>query len=255
MRRGASWPAPTWRRLISAAPFRDRVVHHALVAVIEPLFEPRFIGDSYANRVGKGTHHALDRCQQFARSYPYVLQCDIRQFFPSIDHAILRADLASAIGDEEVMRLIDLILEGGAGVLDGDQFVKRTLRCRPYLRYVDDFLLFADDKATLHTWRGEIIARLAGRRLTLHEGRAQVCPTESGIPFLGFRVFPDHRRLRSCRGHAAHRRLRRLARQCMEGRLAYTRLTISVRAWVAHAAHANTWGLRRDVLGRLFPRR
>ena len=76
------------RRLISAAPFRDRVVHHALCNVIEPLFERRFIHDSYANRVGKGTHAALDRCQQFARRYPYVLQCDVRQFFPAIDHAI-----------------------------------------------------------------------------------------------------------------------------------------------------------------------
>jgi retron-type reverse transcriptase len=80
------------RRLISAAPFRDRVVHHALCQVIEPIWERRFIHDSYANRVGKGTHRALDRAQQFARRYPYVLQCDVRQFFPSIDHALLHAD-------------------------------------------------------------------------------------------------------------------------------------------------------------------
>ena len=76
------------RRLISAAPFRDRVVHHALVRVIEPIFERSFIADSYANRRGKGTHAALDRCQAFCRRYGYVLQCDLRQFFPSIDHAI-----------------------------------------------------------------------------------------------------------------------------------------------------------------------
>ena len=75
------------RRLISAAPFRDRVVHHALCNVIEPLFERSFIHDSYANRVGKGTHRALDRAQDFARRYRYVLPCDVRQFFPSIDHA------------------------------------------------------------------------------------------------------------------------------------------------------------------------
>ncbi len=70
------------RRLISAAPFRDRVVHHALVNIIEPIWEARFIHDTYANRVGKGTHRALDRCQQFARRWPHVLQCDIKQFFP-----------------------------------------------------------------------------------------------------------------------------------------------------------------------------
>ena len=77
------------RRLISAAPFRDRVVHHALCNVIEPAFERSFIYDSYANRIGKGTHRALDRCQEFARRFRYVLPCDVRQFFPSIDHAIL----------------------------------------------------------------------------------------------------------------------------------------------------------------------
>src|SRR5690606_21975580 len=68
------------KRLISAAPFRDRVVHHALCNLLEPLFERSFISDSFANRVGKGTHRALDRCQRLARCYPYVLQCDVRQF-------------------------------------------------------------------------------------------------------------------------------------------------------------------------------
>jgi retron-type reverse transcriptase len=77
------------RRKISAAPLRDRVVHHALCNIIEPLYERKFIFDSYANRKGKGTHRALDRCTQFMRRYPYVLQCDVKQFFPSIDHEIL----------------------------------------------------------------------------------------------------------------------------------------------------------------------
>lgn len=82
------------RRLISAAPLRDRVVHHALCNLIEPPFERSFTADAFANRVGKGTHRALDRAQGLTRRHPYVLQCDLRQFFPSIDHAILRAILA-----------------------------------------------------------------------------------------------------------------------------------------------------------------
>ena len=105
------------RRLISAAPFRDRVVHHALCNLIEPLFERSFSADSYANRVGKGTHRALDRCQQLARRYKYVLQCDVRQFFPSIDHTILRYILARKIDDPDVTWLVDRILDSGAGVL------------------------------------------------------------------------------------------------------------------------------------------
>jgi retron-type reverse transcriptase len=105
------------RRLISAAPFRDRVVHHALCNLIEPLFERAFIADSYANRIGKGTHRALDRCQRFARRYSHVLQCDIRQFFPSIDHAILRDILARKITDPQTLWLVDQILASGVGVL------------------------------------------------------------------------------------------------------------------------------------------
>ena len=108
------------RRLISAAPFRDRVVHHALCNVVEPLFERSFIFDSYANRVGKGAHRALDRCQQFARRHRYVLQCDLRQFFPSIDHAILRDTLSRVITEEDVMWLVDRILASGVGVLNDE---------------------------------------------------------------------------------------------------------------------------------------
>jgi len=102
------------RRLISAAPFRDRVVHHALCNVILPIFERRFIYDSYACRAGKGTHRAVDRTQAFARRRRYVLQCDVTRFFSSVDHQILRAFLAHHIADEQVLWLIDLILASGS---------------------------------------------------------------------------------------------------------------------------------------------
>jgi retron-type reverse transcriptase len=105
------------RRLISAAPFRDRVIHHALCNVIEPMFEKLFSSDSYANRKRKGTHRAIGRCQHMARRYRYVLQCDIRQFFPSIDHEVLRDLLAERIGDSSTLHLIDLILASGIGIL------------------------------------------------------------------------------------------------------------------------------------------
>src|SRR3972149_3601274 len=105
------------KRLISAAPFRDRVVHHALCNVTVPYFGRLFIPDSYANQKGKGTHRALDRCTQFARRYKYVLQCDVKQFFPSIDHTVLREILPKMLPDQSVMWLIDRILVSGRGVL------------------------------------------------------------------------------------------------------------------------------------------
>jgi len=277
------------RRLISAAPFRDRVVHHALCNVIEPIFERSFITDSYANRVGKGTHRALDRCQQFARRYRYVLQCDVRQFFPSVDHTILRSILARKLTDPDVMWLADRILESGVGVLSEeyemvwfpgddlfalfrprglpignltsqfwancylnpfDHFVKRELRCQGYLRYVDDFLLFGGDKATLWAWREAVIQRLACLRLTIHPA-AHPRPVTEGTPFLGFIVFPTHRRLKRRKGIAYRRRLKQLLAAYAAGEIPLEQVTASVQGWVNHLRFGDTWGLRRAVFGAL----
>jgi retron-type reverse transcriptase len=286
-------------RLISAAPFRDRVVHHALCNVIEPIFEPTFIFDSYANRVGKGTHKALDRCQEFARRFRYVLQCDLRQFFPSIDHGVLRAILGRKIADPDVMWLINRILESGVGVLvdeydmvyfpgDGlwaverprglpignltsqfwancylnpfDHFVKRELRCGKgrggYLRYVDDFLLFSDSKRQLWEWKDAVREFLARQRLTLHERRSTVYPVTNGIPFLGFHVYPTHRRLKRRNGVAFARRLRGIVDALARGEISHEELNHRVQGWVAHAAHGDTYGLRRSLLSQEpIPRR
>jgi retron-type reverse transcriptase len=133
------------KRLISAAPFRDRVTHHALCNLIEPIFERSFIFDSYANRVGKGTHRALDRAQAFARRFRYMLQIDVEQFFPAVDHQILRQILARKIDDPDMLWLIDRILDSGIGVLaeeyrmryfPGDDLASGLDQPRPLRRYL-----------------------------------------------------------------------------------------------------------------------
>lgn len=282
-------------RLISAAPFRDRVVHHALCQVIEPLFERRFIHDTYACRVGKGTHAALDRAQQFARCYPYVLQCDLQHFFPNMDHALLRAQMMRVIADPQALWLAGQILESGSGIhpptpgyFPGDDlreasasrskglpignltsqfwanvylnpldhFIKRELKCPAYVRYVDDFLLFAEDKPTLHRWRAAVIEFVAGLRLRLHEHRSVVYPTRTGIPFLGWRLYPDHRRLKRRNGVAFQRRLQALLTAVSAGEIEWADVNTSVQSWIAHVAHGDTWGLRQSLLsGKLLPRR
>jgi len=282
--------APKVRR-ISAAPFRDRVAHHALMQVIWPIFEARMIHDSYACRVGKGTHRAIDRCQEFTRRYRYVLQCDVVQFFPSVDLAILRAQLARHIACPDTLWLIERIMESGVGVLaehydmvyfpgddllaaarprglpignltsqnwgnvyldDLDQFVKHELRCRAYLRYCDDFLLFADDKATLWAWRSAIIDELAALRLTLHEGQAQVYPVKAGIPWLGFRVFPTHRRLKRDNVKAFARRFRAQRDAYHAGEMTLDEIRESLRAWIAHAEHGNSYRLRQSLFKQVI---
>ncbi len=273
------------RRLISAAPFRDRVVHHALCNVIEPIWEKRFVFDSYANRKGKGTHHAILRCNEFSRQYRYVLQCDVEQFFPSIDHQILFGQLARQVDEPAALGLISKILRSGEGVQAGeykmhrfdgdgmdaqyrprglpignltsqfwanvylnsfDHFVKRELRCLAYLRYVDDFLLFSNDLGELQEWKNKTQARLAGLRLTLHE--PQTYPVKNGIPFLGFCIYPEHRRLKKRRGIAFQRRFRHLFQQWTTGEIPAKHIEESVRSWKAHADWGDTHGLQKSVL-------
>lgn len=276
------------QRLISAAPFRDRVVHHALCNVIEPGFERRFIFDSYANRPAKGTHRAVDRLQQFARRYRYVLRLDIVKHFPSIDHALLSGILARTIRDDDVQWLVDTIITSGAGVLDEDapqtlfpgddlldlmrprglpignltsqfwsncyldpfdHFVKRQLRCKGYLRYVDDLALFSDRKRELWDWKRAIVERLAALRLTVHP-EAKVAPVEHGIPWLGFIVYPTHRRVKARKVRDFGRRLRARWNEYCAGKISFAEFDASVQGWINHVRYADTWRLRRHVLGQ-----
>ncbi len=131
-----------------------------------------------------------------------------------------------------------------------DHFIKRKLRCKGYVRYVDDLLLFADDKATLWRWKQALIERAARFRLCFHDG-AHPRPVTEGIPFLGFIVFPEKRRLKRRKGVHFRRKYRRLLRQQREGRLPVSQVTASVRGWANHVRYANTVGLRKKALSRL----
>jgi hypothetical protein len=260
------------------------VVHHALCHLTTPFFERRLNFDCYANRPGKGTHRALDRCQQFSRRYRYCLPCDIVQFFPAIDHAVLRNTLCRMLPDDSLCWLIDRILTSGVGVLSEeyqmvyfpgddlfarnrprglpignltsqwwancylapfDDFIKRELRVPGYLRYVDDFILFGNDKAQLWQWRAALIKRLERLRLTVHEKNAIPRPVTEGIPFLGFMVFPQKRRLKSRKGHFFQRKLNYLVKHCSP----QAQIEVSLQGWINHVRYANTVGLRKAVIG------
>lgn len=279
-------------RLISRAPFRDRVVHHALCRVIEPLFERSFSAHSYACRVGKGTHRALDRFQTLAREHRWALTCDVRKFFPSVDHQVLRELLARKLRDQRCLALIDCILassppqEPAATYFAGDDlftphvrrhglpignltsqffanvylnpldhFVERTLHCRAYVRYCDDFVLFSDRAQQLVDWRRQVASFLAGLRLRLHGGKSVVHRTARGIRFLGFRVFPGRRLLARENVVRFRRRLRRLQHAFAAGVLGAEELRASIEGWVAHASHGDTLALRTAMLTRFVAQR
>lgn len=281
------WVREPKLRLISAAPFADRVVHHAWVGVAEPHFERRFVAHSYACRRGKGTHRALMRAHELAQRHRYVLRCDIRKFFPTIDHELALAAVARAIADRSFLEVLQHIVNGSNeqtpvhDLFPGDdlltlserrrglpignltsQFLANVLLdrldhhvmdeegCGAYVRYCDDFLVFHDDRSRLRALRESIDELLIGLRLRLHERKGGLHGTASPIPFLGFALHGRRRRLLGAAVRRARRRFERLVHERERGHASQERLAASVRSWLAHAAHATPSSLPRITLER-----
>ena len=279
------------KRIVSAAPFRDRVVHHALCAVVEPIFEAGFIDHTFANRQGKGTHRAIEAYERYRDRYTHVLRGDIYRYFPTIDHAILKSDFRRRIACPSTLALLDLIVDCSnpqepvhlyfAGddlfepfrrrrglpignltsqffanlYLDGfDHFVAEVLRA-PYVRYVDDFALFADDRAVLLNWHSRIERYLVGRRLKLHPRKTVISPCREPAQFLGVVLDDEHRRLPDDNVRRFRNRLRALRDRWRAGTIKISDVDARVGAWIAHAAHADTWRLRHAIFrgGRFDP--
>jgi len=275
-------------RLISAASYRDRVVHHALCNIIEPIFERSFIYDSYANRTGKGTHKAIVRFQEFARKNRYALKADIRKYFPSIDHEILKALIRRKIACPNTLWLIDLIIDNSnpqeevidyfpgdtlftpyerrKGIPIGnltsqffaniyldplDHFAKEKLCCRYYLRYVDDFVIFGDRKDQLHAIHCEISRFLKNFRLSLHLNKTKVFHVDKGIGFLGHRIFPEFRLLKNENLRRFRKRLKNQLLELDSGKLSLEKFQQSVYSWNAHASFSNTYRLRKKIFANL----
>lgn len=264
------------KRLISAAPYRDRVVHHAIHNVLEPVFDPTFIHDSYATRKEKGTHAAIDRFQEFSLINPYVLKCDIRQYFPSINQSVLMSLIRRKIACQQTLRLIDKILrshqtvnEQEVGIpignltsqffaniyLNGlDHFIKETLQCRYYLRYMDDFVVFHENKDILWTIKKAIVQYLEPLHLQLHDGKCRIFRTDRGVPFLGLTIFPEHRRIKRENFIRYRRHLKELRALYQKGDRNLSEMFQSIRAWIGHAQHADTVRLRTFLLGDFVSR-
>lgn len=255
-------------RLISAAPFPDRVVHHAIMNQLEPALDARLYDHCYACRKGRGVHAAVDRYQRWARRYPYVLKLDIQRYFPSIDHGVVRRQLAAAIADDAVREALGRIVANGPGPEPGkglaignltsqflanwylndlDHRVAAMAGVGVYLRYVDDLFLLGDSKPALWRARAAIAAQLSELGLQLHTHKSALCRTHEKVPVLGYQISRERRWLASANGRAATRRIRGLARACREGRISLAEVRPAVHAWIGHAQHGETAGLRRAL--------
>ena len=213
------------QRQIHKATVRDRLVHQAIVSAIEPLFEGRFIYDSYSCRVEKGTHAGVVRLGSFLRQVScndtqkvYVLKCDVRQFFASIDHETLMRQIETKIDDEPTLQLLRSILlshngETGKGIPLGnvtsqlfaniylhelDWFMKQSLRIKHYLRYCDDFVVVSTDKDYLTSLIQPIKQFLVENlKLELHPSKVLIRSWNQGVDFLGYVLRPNTTTLRT----------------------------------------------------------
>jgi len=213
-------------RNIHKASVRDRLLHHAIYRILYPFFDRTFIADSFSCRLDKGTHRALNRFRKFAYKASknntrtcWALKCDIRKFFASINHSVLLEILKEYIPDQDIIWLLDKIISSfnsgciGTGLPLGnltsqllvniymnkfDQFVKHKLKVKYYIRYADDFVILSPNKKSSETLLSLIKAELSEKLLLeLHSKKVSIKTSASGIDFLGWVNFPDHRVLRT----------------------------------------------------------
>jgi len=262
-------------RIISVAAFRDRVVHHALVNIIEPYFEAAFIKDSYATRKEKGLHLAVQAAQNYACQYQWYLKLDIEKFFASVNHEILLKLIKRKIKDPAVMSLCRIILsnqtesmglEEKKGLPVGnltsqffaniylnklDHFVKQALGYHAYVRYMDDFILFSDNPQELkHALKQ--IEEFVNQQLDLciKPQSVQLNRVSQGIPYLGYRIFPKLLRIRRENLKRCLKGIEKTEQAYINGKISAEVLYQSTRSRMGFIGFAHSTLLSQSIWGR-----
>jgi RNA-directed DNA polymerase len=246
-------------RMISCSHIRDRIVHHAIFNVTSELFETRFTQHSYACRIGKGTHLAIKQAQIFSQKSHYFLKCDVSKYFASIDHNVLKGVLSEMIPCSKTQSLCSTIIDHGSKSGNGlpignlssqyfanlylgelDIYVQSVLGIKSYLRYMDDFIIFVDSKALAQVVLNMIVHFLNEKLiLTLNQRVLMIAHCATGLPFLGFRIYPKLIRIK--RENLV--RMRKKMKKCLLDQNNEKSIQ-SMQSMMAHIKHANTYSLR-----------
>ena len=255
------------RRKIHKAKVRDRLLHHAIHRQLYPLYDRIFIADSYSCRNFKGIHMALDRFLYFFRKVSknnhrtaWVLKCDIRKFFDSIDHGILLSILSKKIADPNTLSLLQRIITSfekmtNKGIPLGnltsqlfanvymhefDQFMKQTLKVKQYIRYADDFVVLSENKTYLESMIPDIQTFLMNTlELSLHPNKVSIQTFASGVDFLGWVHFPHYRILRT------------VTKRRMLKNLKDNPSREVIQSYLGLLGHGNTWKLKGKIVDML----
>ena len=254
-----------------ALPFYDRVIQHAIVNIIEPIFEKRFVFHSYACRKDKGAHAASDTLSRWLYNLQvkqgkkiYAIKADIHHYFQSIDHEVLKQEVRRYISDKAVLKLLDHIIDhngiypDGVGIPVGnltsqlfanvylnilDHYIKHNLHVHYYIRYMDDFIILGEDPAELKELLQKIDAFIE-ERLHLHlNPKTTIIAAKNGVDFVGYRHFPAFRILRK----GATRRIKKLLHAFATGEVDEELFDRSIESRIGHAKHADTFNLCAEL--------
>lgn len=269
------------QRHIHKATVRDRVVHHAVFQVLNPIFEPTFIADSYSCRVGKGSHKGVDALsymvRKISRNYTrpcFVLKCDVRRFFDSIDHSVLLEILRERIADTDVMYLLETIVESfPAGQLNiferrkgvpignltsqlfanvymnvFDQFMKHERKIEHYARYTDDFIIVSDNRDSLIALLPKIRSFLSEKlHIELHPKKVSICQPHQGVDFLGYVLRRHSHVLRTKTKNRMIKKLAMRVADCNAELISANTLRQTLNSYLGVLSHANGHGLGEKI--------
>ena len=267
-------------RHIHKAIVLDRVLHHAVVMILNPIFEPSFIANSFSCRVGKGAHKGVDALRNMIRKESenntkqcYVLKCDVQKFFDSIDHNILLSILKRKIKDPDTMWLVENIvlsyISGKSDIFhkrgvpignltsqlfanvymnEFDQFMKHELRVKHFARYTDDFVVVSSDKVYLENLILKISKFLDVKLgLNLHPNKVEILPYSKGIDFLGYIIFPRHTLIRKRTGKRILWKFKNKIELYQQKVIEKESVEASLNSYLGVLSHANAYNLSIEL--------
>ncbi len=265
-------------RIIKALPYRDRVVHQWYVEeFIKPYLVPKFISTSYACLTNRGTHKAAQKIQEYMRIMQrnkgdfWILKCDIEKFFYRIDTSILYKILTNYIEDPDLLAFTKLLIMDGREVNDTigipignytsqffaniylnelDQFIKRNLQVKYYVRYMDDFILLLENKKQCIELK-DIISQFLWKNLHLRlNQKSRYYPCKMGVNFCGYRIFTTHRLLRTSNKSKIKKKVKKWNEQYENNQLNVEKALASIHSWLGHSMHANSYHLQQKILNK-----
>lgn len=276
-------------RVIHALSYRDRVVQEALCKnIIAPLFEPRLIHANAACRVRKGTHFAINSVSDFLRDYykthgtneGYVLRCDVRKFFDSVNHDVLKGKIKKVFHDKRTLALLNLIIDSyettantglpvgnqtsqwfGIYYLDSfDRMVKEKLGIKYYSRYMDDAVLISDSKEKLKECRDILKFLLKSEDRMDFNQKTQIAPLKNGIEYLGWHYYLTKngkviKRVKTQTKKKYKRKLKYYKVAYAERKVEIDKITATINSYIAHLSHGDTHALQSHILGNFILRR